>query len=113
MIFGFQRWGEAIELSKWKKVPVMKEHSIIPWIASLNSEGSPCLPRHVTLAEAAYNLKKNYFYCSLKYLYLGGIDKPIGVLKNPGVIQITLIPNFPTSLAIGRVIPSTAPLDAL
>lgn len=34
------------------------------------------------------------------------------VLKNPGVKQTALIPNFPKSLDIGSVIPRTAPFDA-
>lgn len=45
--------------------------------------------------------------------YSIGIEWPIGVLKNPGVTQIILIPYFPTSLAIGRVMASTAPFEAL
>ena len=40
------------------------------------------------------------------------MPSPIGVLKIPGAKVITLILYFPKSLAIGRVIPINAPLDA-
>lgn len=66
--------------------------------ASANSWDSPSLPIGVVF----YNCW-TIFSCKLL---------PIGVLKIPGAIVMTLILNLPKSLAIGNVIPKIAPLLA-
>ena len=42
-----------------------------------------------------------------------GSPLSIGVSKSPGAMVQTLIPNFASSLAIGKVIDTTPPLEAL
>lgn len=45
-----------MELSIWKKVPVIKLDFITPWTASLSSSDTPFLPKAVDLATAFKNL---------------------------------------------------------
>lgn len=64
--------------------------------AYANSSGFPCLPKGILLfkASAAFS----------------GKAAPMGVEKGPGAIVLTLILYLARSLAMGRVIPMTAPL---
>ena len=63
-----------------------------------NSSGNPNLFNAV----AYFNPTRNLY----------PIISLMGVSITPGAIVTTLIPNFPKSLAIGRVIALTAPFEA-
>ena len=93
-----QRYGNLTPPSNLQVVPVAYGFSMIDFTARANSCDSPNLPKGVVFSNCC-----TIFYCKLP---------PIGVLKMPGAIVITLILNFPKSLAIGNVIPRIAPLLA-
>jgi hypothetical protein len=71
---------------------------MIDFTAIANYVEFPSLPKGVLFYK-----NSTIFYCN---------PLPIGVLKIPGAIVITLILYFPRSLAIGKVIPNIAPLLA-
>lgn len=93
-----QRYGNLTPPSNLQVVPEAYGFSMIDFTARANSCESPNLPKGVVFSNCW-----TIFSCKLL---------PIGVLKIPGAIVITLILYFPKSLAIGRVIPKMAPLLA-
>src|SRR3990167_5680138 len=101
LLIGFDFGGILIAPSKRMVVPFKYVFLAQVKTSSPNSlKGSPNLGGATT---SAIN----------PFLTSSGIIATIGVLNTPGAMVTTRIPKGPRSLAIGKVIPTTPPLEAL